>query len=899
MKLYKHIIAAAVLTTMAGSALALGNADNKGLHAQQRLMQTFPGVHKWNDGQRDRIFYGQLMTTAKTPQAAAQQWLKQYGASFGAGVLDLVSTWEGDIRDGKFYAIHYTQQVGGLDVEGSVGRVLVRNNLDGTWSVVYAAGLFASLPKGGFAPLTHTAQDALNFVQGSNFGHLPQWSTPELVAYQLVDANGATAVRAWKFVGENPDLANREKYTFFVDANTGALLEARNEVLNIDVFGFVRGFGSPGNLPDEASNPPVLLPINDAQVSISGGNSAFADASGFFNITHSGSSDVTITSNFDTGHWVNINNQASGGVLSASATATPGSEANLEYNSTPSEYETSQVNAFIYTGRIHNLFTDRSSWTGMNFRATVNVNINSSCNAFFDGSSTNFFRKAGGCNNTAYSTVVTHEYGHYVVNRLGLSQGAFGEGYGDTCSELVSDTGIVGEDFFTNGGFIRDNDNVIRTYPCSGEVHFCGQLLAGVWWHMRENFGATYGSADGLEQVTQLMVDWSLITTGGQGDNSAHPGTAIEVLTLDDDDGNLGNGTPNYDDICAAFELHNVPCPDIVPLVFVYPDGLPTLVSPSGGTTMHVQILGNAGFTPDPGTGVFHLDTGSGFSDIPMNEIADNFYEVVFPAIECQTDVAYYFSGLATDGTMGQDPQDAPADFYAAYSAESRSLFLDDDFQDDKGWTTVNESTGANWNRSAPIGNNGGNPTSDFDGSGKAYITGFLTFQDVDGGTVRLLSPVFDMSGAVDPTISYARWFHNSNPQDNDSLVIEVSNDFGANWTVMEDLGHQGNQWIQVIQHVTDYVPVTSGVQFRFSASDIGDDSLTEAGVDAVLIEEVDCGNVCVADFNGDGNVNTQDVTAFLNAWNAQDASADINMDGNVNTQDVTAFLNLWNIGCG
>lgn len=54
----------------------------------------------------------------------------------------------------------------------------------------------------------------------------------------------------------------------------------------------------------------------------------------------------------------------------------------------------------------------------------------------------------------------------------------------------------------------------------------------------------------------------------------------------------------------------------------------------------------------------------------------------------------------------------------------------------------------------------------------------------------------------------------------------------------------------------------------------------------------------CVADFNSDGVVNTQDVLAFLNAWTAGDSSADINGDGLVNTQDVLAFLNLWNAGC-
>ena len=54
----------------------------------------------------------------------------------------------------------------------------------------------------------------------------------------------------------------------------------------------------------------------------------------------------------------------------------------------------------------------------------------------------------------------------------------------------------------------------------------------------------------------------------------------------------------------------------------------------------------------------------------------------------------------------------------------------------------------------------------------------------------------------------------------------------------------------------------------------------------------------CVADFNHDGTVNTQDVLAFLNAWSAGDPGADINGDGNINTLDVTAFLNAWTGGC-
>lgn len=54
----------------------------------------------------------------------------------------------------------------------------------------------------------------------------------------------------------------------------------------------------------------------------------------------------------------------------------------------------------------------------------------------------------------------------------------------------------------------------------------------------------------------------------------------------------------------------------------------------------------------------------------------------------------------------------------------------------------------------------------------------------------------------------------------------------------------------------------------------------------------------CPADFNGDGDLNTLDVLAFLNAWNADDPRADFNGDGEINTLDVLAFLNAWNAGC-
>jgi hypothetical protein len=106
-----------------------------------------------------------------------------------------------------------------------------------------------------------------------------------------------TPVRAWKFTGEVPDLNHREMWTFFVDAATGSLVHVRNEVLNEDVTGTIKGMATPGFLPDEASNPPVATPLPLMRVSIVGNNSAYSDAAGAFSIPVPGPDPVQLTAN--------------------------------------------------------------------------------------------------------------------------------------------------------------------------------------------------------------------------------------------------------------------------------------------------------------------------------------------------------------------------------------------------------------------------------------------------------------------------------------------------------------------------------------------------------------------------------------------------------------------------
>lgn len=55
---------------------------------------------------------------------------------------------------------------------------------------------------------------------------------------------------------------------------------------------------------------------------------------------------------------------------------------------------------------------------------------------------------------------------------------------------------------------------------------------------------------------------------------------------------------------------------------------------------------------------------------------------------------------------------------------------------------------------------------------------------------------------------------------------------------------------------------------------------------------------VCVADLTGDGLLNFFDVSAFLNAFSAEEPAADFTGDGLYNFFDVSAFLNAFSAGC-
>jgi choice-of-anchor B domain-containing protein len=279
----------------------------------------------------------------------------------------------------------------------------------------------------------------------------------------------------------------------------------------------------------------------------------------------------------------------------------------------------------------------------------------------------------------------------------------------------------------------------------------------------------------------------------------------------------------------------------IARLQFSYPNGQPPFINPSGGTRMRVVVSGS-GVQPQPGTGKLHYDAGSGFVEVPLEQITANVYDAVFPALPCGTRVRYYISALDTTGRQHGDPPGAPGITYATVSAAGSQVVFADNFEQDRGWSVQNENLqdGA-WERGIPAGDGTrGDPTQDFDGSGQCYLTGNRPGNsDVDGGPTRLISPVLNLSAPGIYILRYARWIYNDDGDD--FLIVEASNDGGNTWVALESVTGSGG-WVAREVVLNDFFQPNANVRIRFSIADNPNNSVTEAAIDAVEVSLLECG---------------------------------------------------------
>ena len=526
-----------------------------------------------------------------------------------------------------------------------------------------------------------------------------------------------------------------------------------------DLVGTVKGWGQTGLLP-EGSEPAALHALKDVALSATGVTTAYSNASGGF-VMPGVNSSKSVTARLE-GQWSKVVNVA-GSDSSVSLTLAPGTPQTFTFNTGLSEEETAEVNAHTAVEAMRDwLHSVDAAETALDFQVLSYVNEADTCNAFYDGFSLNYFLAGDGCPNTAYQGVVWHEEGHWANDLFSSFNGpdGFGEGAADCWSMYIADDPTIGPDFHGPGTFLRSglNTNAFcgdENPACYGEVHADGQPLMGAIWKVRSRLETALGAGAGGDLADALLVGWF------QAFNDMQIKTIIEEhwLVLDDNDGNIYNGTPHFAQIDGGFKDQGFP--GYVPPLFGITHTPITLVNSEGPVQITCNVSEITGSLAT--VKVFYsINGGQSFSSVNLTHGAGTTWSGKIPGVNSPAIVDYYL--LASDASSNSDalPKKAPTEFYA-YDVGTLTVHAGFDFEagDDQGWTHVELLTQDDWMRGAPLGTSPFDPTAAFSGS---QVWGNDLGADGFDGNYKpdvhnaLFSPVLNMSGKTGLRLRFRRW---------------------------------------------------------------------------------------------------------------------------------------------
>ncbi len=545
-------------------------------------------VHSWNSQARTPHFVygssvqisGPIIDSADLEQAARQVILEN-AAVLGADLNNLRLT-DTPNALGKWVA-HYQQTYHGLDVwQATVkiamtedGRLMLMGSdyygdiqVDPmpTFSESVAGDIAMNdLP---FDPATDSVED------GATLMILPYPISETEVEHHLV---WRVRVRTVDPLGE---------WVTHVDAHNGQILWRYNDMhfayggttdTDVQIYGYCDGITN------------MTLPY--LRIQVSGVGNATSDENGDWTIDGTGGN-RTVTADLY-GPYVDLNNQG-GAEAAFSGTAQEDVPFTVTFDDTNAQHDERDV--FDAVNDIHaffQLFAPEFNYP--NQRITANVSINSSCNAYWNGT-INFYAEGGGCANTGeMQQVVHHEFGHGVQNAILGGQGSqgLGEGNGDILGNLITQDPIIGRGFYLNNctSGIRNSVNNLQ-YPgdvIGQEIHYAGQVIAGFNWDGMVLFQDLYGGGAWNSPGTIMSAErWHYGRVLGHP--TTQPDQVLWTFVADDDDGDLDNGTPHHAILCEAATNHGFECPEVLVGVFFDHAGHPY----TGNQTEPYDIVGTA-----------------------------------------------------------------------------------------------------------------------------------------------------------------------------------------------------------------------------------------------------------------------------------------------------------------
>ncbi|MFO0615965.1 MAG: hypothetical protein U0414_25445 [Polyangiaceae bacterium] len=633
--------------------------------------------------------------------------------------------------------------------------------------------------------------------------------------------------------------AERSRLEVFVDAVSGEALASR-ELLRF--AGGSLAMRVPDRAPSFGSRSDVLA--NSADLNVDGMGS-LTDATG--GIAFAGPSGHVTA--FAHGPNVMVSNDA-GDEVSTEFDVADGSTFVWDLsNDAPGD---AQLSAFVHALQVREFGkTFAPTLPFLNAKVQVTVNINDSCNAFSDGTTINFYKATNQCENTGrIADVVYHEYGHSVhfhaiIAGVGKFEDALSEGVSDYLAATFTGDHGTARGFFYTSEPLRDLDpGFDKRWPddLHGEPHDDGEIIGETLWDLRVELAKKLGDVDGIQHANELYY---------QGIRRAVdiPSMYTEILTADDDDGNIENGTPNVCVINDVFGRHGLRSFGV--------EASPLALEP-GGVNEYVvtaQLVGLFEQCPEDAVVATTLHyknevdaTISG--ELPMALIGTTL-KASIPAQPTGTTVDYRIETELGGGTKLTLPDNAADAWYQFYVGDVANIYCTD-FETDPiaaGWThglsKGTESDGADdWEWGKPKGTvANGDPLEAFSGK-KAWGNDLGDLANHNGlyqpdKVNWSATPVIDVSGYAKVRLQYRRWLNVEDAFFDHATIYanekQAWRNFNSDKGNDSDTDHRDREWRFHDLDLTPYV-VDGKVQVKFELESDGGKELGGWTVDDLCI---------------------------------------------------------------
>jgi hypothetical protein len=669
-----------------------------------------------------------------------------------------------------------------------------------------------------------------------------------------------------------------ENWEVLVDAHNGQLLSRRNLVVQAAPKPFLAN-GRPeanGNLqllgtiyPKHPYLPDSMVALPHLQFTVNGVN-YFTTASGQYD---GGIPGLPALGTFPLqGRWSRVVHGNTGSNTPTFTLMIDSLRDTVIYNNrgtSPAINSIRHLSAYYHTSLVHDYLKSlMPNFTALDFPLTTRVDrTDGTCNAFFNGNSINFYVTAGGCNALSLTAdVVYHEYGHaitnYFYNSFGqpFQNGGMGEGYSDIFAITLTNDPVLGIGFSSTNPntFIRRYDINPKIFPQNlvGQVHADGEIICGAWWRTGGLIG---NNRTMMEILAESMYALANAPNGQEG--RLYSQILIDAIQADDDDNNLSNGTPHFNQLVSAFGFHGIRLLANVQFTLT-----PFADAPANAPIpVNVSINAAAPFNSFvAGAQVIYRPLGAApsLSDtVTLTSAGGNNYTGSLPAQPAGTILQYFVGVVDLSGGIGTVQPNFATDAatpnlhynllvgfteYANHTFENASQ--DSTFT--IGFSTDNATDGF-WEMGVPIPSfaTAANPSSITapgsnatpGGSRAAFTknapasTSPVDAADVDGGRTSLLSPFYDLSTYGDPVITYMRWYTNetgSSPN-LDNWEVYITND-GSTWRLVERTRRSDRSWRRNAVRVRDFVTPSATVRLRFVAQDLNPASIVEAAIDDI-----------------------------------------------------------------